>query len=165
MHHTHRTLYNVSDLYRALYERVFVLPAMQKIKERVHKDISEVQIVSYMYNKTKYGNCIELNIRLSVGSQKQDICWHRRSPCISFKYNHLVTTDEVEAIYFQNVGYNGKPIRPHGLIREETVKNGAQPSGRNQFAPWVFDKIFHSPEFNRQVDRVNIRLYQEINTL
>jgi hypothetical protein len=156
----------LSPIYQKLYNKVAALPAFEELKDRVYNHVRQAQVVSYTYSKTQWGNGIECNARVSVGHKVCDIGFNvegtENVPYFNLEVDHLVSSTEVDCIYFDNVARYGKPIRPHGLVKEDTVRQGAAPRGKNQFSPWALSKIFHTDEFESLLKRAKQRIHQEL---
>lgn len=160
------TSHDLSPIYRDLYNKVAALPAFEALKERAHKDVREAKVLGYSYKKTEYGNDVTCAARVQVGCITQEISFRVEGDTdriyFSLETDHLISEDEVDDIYFENVGRYGKPIRPHGLVKEDTVRYGAQPRGKNQFSPHALSRILNADEFTKLVARVKQRILNEL---
>jgi hypothetical protein len=157
---------DLSPIYRDLYNRVIALPEFVALTERAHEDVRQTQIVAHTYRKAQYGNRVECHARIRVRHRIHEIEFavegSEKTPYFHFDTGHLVTDREVDDIYLNNVGRFGKPIRPHGLVKENTVLNGAAPRGKNQFSPYARSYIFNNPTFDAILKRVKQRIHQEL---
>lgn len=157
---------DLSPYYLKLYKQVAELPAMQEVQERMLKDLREASVRWVKYAKAQYGDRVEVtaNIMFGTNSQKVSFIATGDDPAIRLEDTHLVEEEELLDIYSDNVGREGKPIRPHGLVKEDTVRHGAEPRGKNKFTPWMLTRLFSSDEYTSAKGRTQHRLAQEILT-
>lgn len=155
---------DLSPYYLKLYKQVAALPAMLDIQERMLKDLREASVRRVKYGKANYGDRVEViaNIMFGISSQKVSFIATGDDPAVRLEDSHLVDEEELLDIYSDNVGREGKPIRPHGLIKEDTVKYGAEPRGKNKFTPWMLTRLFSLDEYTSAKARAQHRLAQEI---
>jgi hypothetical protein len=156
----------LSPIYRKLYRQVAALPAFEALKDHAHEAVRQAQVVSHRYCKGQYGNTIVCHAKIRIGHQTQDIEFRvegtEETPYFGLETDHLVEDSDVDEVYFDNVARHGKPIRPHGLVKEETVRSGAEPRLKNRFAPWALSRIFNAESFTKMVARTKQRVHQEL---
>jgi hypothetical protein len=83
-------------------------------------------------------------------------------PHFSLNTDHLVENGELLRIFFENVGRSGQRIRPHGLVQDGTIRQGAEPRGKNAFAPWMRWRLFSSDSFKGAKERTKQRLVRGV---
>jgi hypothetical protein len=155
----------ISPIYRKLYRQVANLPAMEDLKERVIQAIRDTELIRYTYNKQEYWNRININMSLSVGGRTvktQFTLAGDEVPGFELDTDHLTDEAELLGIFWENVGYEGKRIKMHGLCQSDTVNHGAAPRGKNRFGPWMLWHIFGSDEVQRAKEATKSRIGREI---
>ncbi len=147
---------DLSPIYRDLYRRVFGRPGIQNIRERMFKHLREASIGNVTYQKQRYSQNIEISVDVTIGNKSQSVGFKADgdNPTTYLDDAHLLDACELLDVFFNDVGRTGKPIRPHGLVNENTVRYGAAPRDRNAFAPWVSSKLFNCNEYRKIKDRV-----------
>lgn len=155
---------DLSPIYLKLYQKVAQLPAIENIQERMLKDLREASVVQVSYAKTHYGNRVEVHAEILLGGQREKVTFQATGddPNVLLEDDHLVDAEELLDVYFDKVGRTGKPIRPHGLVQEGTVRQGAEPRGRNAFAPWMLTKLFFSDQYTSAKKRMQHQIARDI---
>lgn len=155
----------ISPIYLKLYTKVADLPAMEDLKARIIKDIQETRLIRYGYEKQHYWNRIDINLSLSVGGRTvktQFTLAGDEVPGFELDTDHLTDEAELLGIFWENVGYEDKRIKMHGLCQSDTVNHGAAPRGKNRFGPWMLWHIFGSEEVQRAKNAAKSRIGREI---
>lgn len=162
----HTTDHDLSPIYLKLYSKVAELPAIQNIQERMLKDLREASVQQVKYTKAQYGERVEVHATIMFAGQSQSISFVATGddPTVRLEDDHLVDSNEVLDVYFDKVGRVGMPIKPHGLVKENTVRHGAEPRGKNAFAPWMLTKLFRLDEYAAAKIRAQHRIAREILT-
>jgi len=154
---------HLSPIYRDLYNRVAALPAFLALEEQAHEALRNASVVEYTYRKGQYRNKVVCLATINIGGHTRGIQFPMvgtETPSFLLDVSHLVSESDLLDIYFNNVGRQGKPICPHGLVKEDTVRHGAEPRGKNKFSPWATCKILGSDSFESLKERTKQRIFR-----